>query len=333
MKKAFATLIPLCIIGFVGFWISTIILGTNPENSGKFSSSSQYDDKNGSGWSAGCAVKNSEYTATIAASENLELAISDVKATVVPFDGEDIEVYVKNASNRSVNVSLKRNSSKSTIIKIDASIRFGWFNLSFFDFNSDDRIVEIKVPKKTFERAKIDLGSGSAAISGINAAEYDIDMGSGNMEFSRDKSEKIRSFRLDMGSGTSVFSGIYAESYKINMGSGSCTISDLAGTGDIDMGSGSLELSFMDSPTGKFDMGSGHTTMIIPENSDTTFKFDIGSGGVNFNACGINESRRNHNDGDIVLGNGENTFDIDIGSGSVDVASSEKAPSIAEQVQ
>ena len=136
-----------------------------------------------------------------------------------------------------------------------------------------------------------------------------------------------------MGSGMSVFSGINAESYKINMGSGSCTISDLAGTGDIDIGSGSLELSFMDSPTGKFDMGSGHTTMIIPENSDTTFKFDIGSGGVNFNACGINESRRNHNDGDIVLGNGENTFDIDIGSGSVDVASSGKAPSIAEQVQ
>ena len=334
MKKAFATLIPLCIIGFVGFWISTAILGTAPVN--HFGSSSQYDDKNGSGWSTDYAVNNAEYNATIAANSNLALELADVKAVVKPTDADDIKVYVKNTSNRSVNVSLSRDSGNKTKISINTNIfgaGFFGINLNPFSFITDgsveNRYVQIEVPKKTFESAKITLGSGIAEMKGIIAEEYDIELGSGSLDFDCGMT-KSKKFTLDMGSGSGTFRGVTPEKYDINMGSGSCAISGLAGTGDIDMGSGSLELSFMDSPAGKFDMGSGHTTMIIPENSDTTFKFDIGSGSVNFNACGINENRRNHKDGDIALGNGENTFIIDLGSGSVDVASSGKA-SVAEQ--
>ncbi|HCF83553.1 MAG TPA: hypothetical protein DER68_06520 [Ruminococcaceae bacterium] len=334
MKHSFAILIPLCIIGFVGFWISTSILGTS--NAGVLGSGLLTDDSSEAAWSATNTVNNAEYNATIVANSNLTLELADVQAVVTPTDADDIKVYVKNTSKRSVNVSLSRDDGNKTKISINTNIfgtgLFG-INLNPFSFitdgSVDDRYVQIEIPKKTFESAKITLGSGKAIMKGIIAEEYDIDLGSGSLDFDCGLT-KCKDFRLDMGSGSGTFRGVTPEKYDINMGSGSCTISSLTGKGDIDMGSGSLELSFMDSPAGKFDMGSGHTTMIIPDNSNTTFKFDIGSGGVDFNACGINETRRNHKDDDIVLGNGENTFIIDIGSGSVDVASSGKA-SVAEQ--
>ena len=319
MKKAIATLIPLCIIGFVGFWISSSILGPSDAGQGLLGSSSRTDDKTEKTWSYSDTVKNAEYTAKIAANDNLTLEISDVSATIVPWDGEDIEIYVKNSSNRAVNVSLSRDSGTNTKIDIDTSF-FDWFHFNIFDWDNSKRIVEIKMPKKTFEKAKIDMGSGNASISGINAKDYDIDIGSGSLEFNSTLI-KSSSFRLDMGSGKSVFNGVNTENYKIDIGSGTCTINEISGTGDIDMGSGSLDITFMDSPAGKFDMGSGHATMNIHDNTNTTFKFTIGSGSVDFNACGKDEIISKHNHNDIVLGNGENTFKIGIGSGNVEVKS------------
>lgn len=335
MKKALATLLPLCIIGFVGFWISAAVLGTKDINSDNFGSESQFDNTAEKSWSANYTVKNSEYTAKIAANENLTLDISDVNATIMPWDGEDIEVYVKNTSKRAVNVSLKRDSGKNTKIDIDTSF-FGWFTFNIFDWDNSKRFVEIKLPKKTFEKAKIDMGSGNTSISGLNAKDYDIDIGSGSLEFNSTLI-KSNSFRLDMGSGNSVFKNIITDNYKINIGSGRCTINEISGTGDIDMGSGSLDITFMDSPAGKFDMGSGHTVMNIHDSADTTFKFSIGSGSVDFNACGKDERVTNHNCDDIILGNGENTFKIDVGSGNVEVksAGTQKfaSTSMAEQIQ
>lgn len=333
MKKALATLLPLCIIGFVGFWISTIVLGTKDISSNNLGSTSQFDNTSEKSWSADYSVKNAEYTAKITANDNLTLDISDVNATIVPWDGEDIEIYVKNTSNRAVNVSLNRDSGKNTKIDIDTSF-FGWFHFNIFDWDNSKRFVEIKMPKKTFEKAKIGMGSGSTSISGLYAKDYDIDMGSGSLEFN-DAFIKSNSFRLDMGSGKSVFNNIITDNYKINIGSGSCTISEISGTGDIDMGSGSLDITFMDSPAGKFDMGSGHAVMNIHDSADTTFKFSIGSGSVDFNACGKTEKVTNHNYDDIILGNGENTFKIDVGSGNVEVksAGSQKFASSSTTVQ
>ena len=335
MKKALATLIPLCVIGFVGFWISTIFLGTKDITLDNLGKVSQFDNTAEKNWSTSYTVKNTEYTAKITANENLTLDISDVSATIVPWDGEDIEIYVKNSSNRSVNVSLSRDNGRNTKIDIDTSFLY-LFHFNIFDWDNSNRIVEIKMPKKTFTKAKINMGSGNTTISGINAEDYDIEIGSGSLEFDSSLS-KSKSFRLDMGSGKSVFNGVNTENYKIDIGSGTCTIDEISGTGDIDMGSGLLDITFMDSPAGKFDMGSGHATMNIHDSINTTFKFTIGSGSVDFNACGKDKIISEHDCDDIVLGNGENTFKIGIGSGKVDVksAGTQKFASsnMAEQIQ
>ena len=131
MKKALATFIPLCIIGFVGFWISTMFLGTVTTT--EFGSFSAKDDgeKN---WSYSRTVKNETFTTEIAANPNIELNLADVNAIVEPYDGVNISVEVKNTSNSALKVGLERRGDDTTKISIknDSIFNFG-FGLFNFD--------------------------------------------------------------------------------------------------------------------------------------------------------------------------------------------------------
>lgn len=323
MKRAFATLIPLCIIGFVGFWISTLFLGTSSVTS--MDSISVIDDSNSvGGWSKSYTVKHEEFTAEIAANSNLSIELSDVSAVVEPSDNNKIGVYVRNTSSRAVNVALSRDQSTNTSIKISTGVSFGLFNINIPDIfglfggNLMERQVIIKVPRKTFDSLKISQGSGKATVSGINARENSIDLGSGELDFSRAMTGKTNSFNINMGSGKATFTGIQTSLYHINIGSGECKIANLTGSGVIEIGSGSVDISYDQSPTGKLDMGSGYAKISVPTSADTKFIFNIGSGSVE--VCANTQIQRYNKTGEYTMGSkGFYNFNINLGSGKIDI--------------
>lgn len=332
MKKAFATFLPLCIIGFLGFWISTIILGTVPVATMGYSAK----DDGGNNWSFSRTVKNETFTAEIAANPNIELNLSDVNAIVEPYDEVNISIEVKNTSNSALKVSLDRKGDDTTRISVgnDSIFNFG-FGLFKFDFfglfgeNSAQKEVVIKIPRCSFDSAKINQGSGKSNISGITALKNDIDIGSGEFTFSRDKSVVAEKFEIDMGSGKAVFIGMTTNEYDINIGSGSINISNLTGKGDIDMGSGNAYFSFDKSPSGNLDMGSGNMNFTIPHSANTKFNFDIGSGTVVVNDGTSEKKFGHHGEESYTFGTGSEKFDISLGSGKIGIGYEDFTPGVA----
>ena len=323
MKKALATFLPLCIIGFVGFWISTMFLGT--VNVTEIGSSSSKDD-GGNNWSYSRTVKSETFTAEIASNPDIELNIADVNAIVEPYDGVNILVEVKNTSNSALKVSLDRKGDKSTkiTIKNDTFFNFGFglfnFNVDWlFGGNASQKDVIIKVPRVSFDSAKISQGSGKSNISRITALKNDIDIGSGEFIFSRDKSVTAEEFEIDMGSGKADFSGMTTEKYDIDLGSGTITVSDLTGKGDIDIGSGNAYFNFLDTPKGRLDMGSGYVNFTVPHSANTKFNFSIGSGSIVVNNGTSEEKFGHHGDKSYTFGTGSEEFEINLGSGKVDI--------------
>lgn len=317
-KKQFTILIPLCIIGFVGFWISSLILGSVPiTNSDVYS----VKDIGGDSWSYTRSVKNESFTAEIAANPNIELNLADVNAVVESYSGVNITVKVTNTSNEAVKVSLVRKGDDFTSINIgnDSVFGFGLFNFNFGGGSVTKKQVHIQIPNGCYTGLKISQGSGISAISGINALENDIDIGSGEFSLARDKASPADSIKIDLGSGKANFSGMSTQKYDIDIGSGELNISGLTGTGDIDMGSGSARFSFDESPSGSLDMGSGYSIFSLPRDANTKFDFDIGSGMIVVND-GASENMFGHHGGKFyVFGNDSESFKINLGSGKIDI--------------
>lgn len=323
-KKLFAFFIPLCIVGFLGFWITTLFLGTKSITTTHFSGGK---DTGGDNWGYTHSLANEDCTVEMIANPEIELNLSDVKATIMPYDGTNIMVEARNTSQSKLKVDLERSGDDYSRINISTystfDFGFGLFKFNLFDGIGDSiskRIVTIKVPSDyIYEKLTINQGSGETTVSGINALENDIDIGSGKITFEKSSSVMSEKFTIDIGSGDASFKGVTTKEYDINIGSGKLNIDNLTGDGNIEMGSGSADIRFDDSPSGSLDMGSGHMRMTIPKETNTTFKFDIGSGSVEIEN-GDHVERYGHlKDGDVVLGNGEFKYDIDLGSGRIEI--------------
>lgn len=324
-KKLFAFFIPLCIIGFLGFWISTMFLGTHNTLTSHVSGGKDIGE---SYWSFSHTLANEDFSVEMLANPEIELNLSDVSATIVPYNGTNIMVEARNTSHSKLKISLERNGDDSSRINIGTDslfdFGFGLFKFHLFDGIGDNiskRKVTIKVPSNfIYEKLTINQSSGETKVTGINALENDIDIGSGKMTFEKNSSVMSDMFRFDIGSGEATFKGVTTKEYKIDIGSGTLDIKNLTGDGKIDMGSGSALINFEDSPSGRLDMGSGYIKMTIPRETNTTFNFDIGSGSIEIEN-GDHTERYGHLDNrDVVLGNGDFNFDIELGSGKIDIA-------------
>ena len=324
-KKLFAFFIPLCIIGFLGFWISTMFLGSQNVT---ISLTSGVKDTDQTSWYYSKSLANESFTAEMLANHKIELNFSNVYATVEPYDGTNIMVEAMNTSHTKLSVKLERAGEEYSRINIgtDSLLDFGFglFKFNLFDGLGDNiskRIVTVKIPRDyTYEKLTITQGSGETKITGINALENDIDIGSGKFTFEKNSSVMSDRFKIDLGSGDATFKDIYTKEYEINLGSGKLNVENLTGKGDIEMGSGSAYIKFADSPNGSLDMGSGYMKMTIPDETNTTFDFDIGSGTVEIDNGEFTARYGHLKDGVVVLGNGDFKYDAELGSGKIDIA-------------
>lgn len=335
MKKLFFSAIPICLVSFILFGISTAILGTKSRS---YADNSAYvvPDDGGSNTSyIDETTERGEWTLNAAVRPAVTLRTSGVNAYVIQSGDDDIHMRVASNNGSYVHVNAYTYGDMLHIevcppnVIFDGTIDFGkifWMDDIFH--GSPDTEVIIAFPKLIYEALYIEHGSGTLMVDGFNSKYNDFDIGSGKFEFSKSEQFTADMFKVNVGSGSAVISNMQTERYDIDLGSGKYNFNGLSGYGEINMGSGNGSISYsrfaVDQDDGENNLliGSGSLNLYFPDNEGCMLVTDIGSGSINLNAYGV-EKKLTHSsdDEEIMLGESENSifYYIDMGSGKVNI--------------
>ncbi len=192
MKKLFFSAIPICLVSFILFGISTAILGTKSRS---YADNSAYvvPDDGGSNTSyIDETTERGEWTLNAAVRPAVTLHTSGVNAYVIQSGDDDIHMRVASNNGSYVHVNAYTYGDMLHIevcppnVIFDGTIDFGkifWMDDIFH--GSPDTEVIIAFPKLIYEALYIEHGSGTLMVDGFNSKYNDFDIGSGKFEFSK----------------------------------------------------------------------------------------------------------------------------------------------------
>lgn len=328
MKKLFFSAIPICLVSFILFGISTAILGTKPPRNTSYTDAVQVYE--GSEWYIDEVVSDVNEWTLSNETAYVELHTSGVNAYVVQSEDDEIHIRVATGGTR-VSVQASCENDELTLkvsppnVIFDSFADFGkilWEN-DIFNTNSNVEAV-IAFPKVIYDRLDVKHGSGTLMIDGFNACSNKFEIGSGKFEFSKSDQYRASSIELDLGSGSAVLNNAQADSYDIDIGSGHFDINGLSGVGHINMGSGSGSIAYAEIPSDDYgertvDIGSGTMNLFFPDDRGFELYPSIGSGSISIDAYGIQKKLTSHSES-ITLGNEASSFYyMEMGSGKVKI--------------
>lgn len=339
MKKILGFLIPVCILSFIGFWVSSAILGTTGENNS--STDGFVSEIVGGTLLFGETVDSGTHEWEIEDNEfnSIRVLCGSGKTVIQEGSGNTILIKAQVPNGRSAYIGANGNYDER-----EATIEISPKFVSPADFfkgignlilSRDDTIfsesvnVTISLPPRIYSKLDLELGSGKLYADNITAQDYVIDIGSGVFEMQRNDSFQCRTFSFNLGSGKAMINNLHSAKNEINIGSGRFELTGISGNSDIKMGSGSGDIVFAGN-FGEADiiMGSGSLGLYL-ENSGAKIKSEITSGSVKVNACGVTAKLNDDDDeGKVVLGKGEADIDIKLGSGSVKILGADEAPNL-----
>lgn len=334
MKKLFFSAIPICLVSFILFGISTAILGTKSRS---YADNSTYvvPDDGGSNTYIDETTVHGEWTLNAAVRPAVTLHTSGVNAYVIQSGDDDIHMRVASNNGSSVHVNAHTDGDMLNIevrppnVIFDGAIDFGkifWMDDIFH--GSPDTEVIIAFPKLIYEALYVEHGSGTLMIDGFNSNYNNFDIGSGKFEFSKSEQFTADMFDVNVGSGNAVINNMQTKHYNIDLGSGHYDFNGLSGFGDINMGSGNGSIAYsrfaVDQDDGENNLliGSGSLNLYFPDDEGFMLVTDIGSGSISLNAYGVEKKFTHSSDDDeIMLGESENSifYYIDMGSGKVNI--------------
>lgn len=328
MKKLFFSAIPICLVSFILFGISTAILGTKPTYAGNVSTS--VDTVREASIIDDVIVESPlEYTLTEVRPQ-IELHTSGVNAYVVQSEDENIHLRVAPGGTK-ISVQATAHNDRMTIKICPPNVTFeDWsdfgniiWSSDIFNLNSNVEAV-IAFPKLIYDNLDVKHGSGTLMIDGLYATYNDFDIGSGKFEYSKSDQFTANQISLDIGSGNVVLNNAQTSYYNIDIGSGNLNINGLSGYGTIDMGSGNTAIAYskLGSDDGErtLEMGSGNMTLYFPDDGGCELYPSVGSGNIRVSAYGIDKKLTLESDDECVtLGTGGAPYSIDMGSGNVKI--------------
>lgn len=336
MKKLFFSAIPICLVSFILFGITTAVMGTKPRNNYYTNSAYLIDGSSYNQYIDETVTSVGEWTLTDAVRSSVSLHTSGINAYVVQSSDDDIHIRVASSNNSSIHVDAHTDGDTLDIevcppnIIFDGTIDFGkifWLDDIFHD--SPGTEVIIAFPKLIYDDLNIEHGSGTLMVDGFNAKRNDFDIGSGKFEFSKSEQFTADMFNVNVGSGTSVISNMQTKRYKIDLGSGHYDFNGLSGYGEIDMGSGSGSIAYSRFMGSEHDdcgdvchlnIGSGSLDLYFPDDEGCYLYTDIGSGIINVNAYGVEKKFTHSSADELSLGDvNDRCYYIDMGSGKVNV--------------
>lgn len=279
----------------------------------------------------------------------IKIGSSSIKTLVEPADGDKITLSVSTDS-RKVHVSVSESENSEEIaISVGYSSMFSFFGafwsdseaviglpkevydkletdtgsgtMTIKDISAKENEFDVSSGKLEFtqkadftaERIDLDMGSGSANISG-NANTYIIEISSGSANVNGSAND----LNIDIGSGSLTMDTAKTEKFNIGMSSGKFEINGLSGSGEIDVASGKGTAHFTNAAEidgSEFDISSGSLTVYLPADTNAEINGDVSSGSIVVDCCGVDEKIRD--DDRVILGNGGAKISADVSSGKI----------------
>ncbi|MGN0683208.1 MAG: DUF4097 family beta strand repeat-containing protein [Oscillospiraceae bacterium] len=344
MKKILCFLIPVCILSFIGFWVSSAILGTTGESN---SSTDRFvSEIVGGTLLFGETVDSGTHEWEIEDNEfnSIKVLCGSGKTVIQEGSGNTILIKAQVPNGRSAYIAANGNYDDREVT-IEISPKFvspsdffkGIGNLIFSKDDaifSDSVSVTITLPPRIYSKLDLKLGSGKLYVDNITAQDNIIEIGSGAFEMQRKDSFISRKFSVTLGSGRAMINNMLASSTEIIIGSGRFEFTGVSGNSEIEMGSGSGDIVF----AGNFgeadiDMGSGSLGLYVEKNG-AVINANIASGSVKVDACGVDiKCSNNDDDSQIILGkavfsSSTTKINLSLGSGSVKILDADEAPNL-----
>lgn len=207
--------------------------------------------------------------------------------------------------------------------------------------------ITVNVPAQCFTKLKVNTTSGGADISGVTAADFElntasgsinvnayfdnikIQSASGSINLNNPETKTAKSLTVCTVSGNAEIGNYKAEEFNIHSVSGRTSYENAIGAGKIAVTSGNVDVKFSEWNSDlKVSAISGNINVILPENSGMDVKFDGVSGMLRTDIGTAKGSFMNLGRGTSGQMGGENMHKVEISltSGTVTVAQGD-APS------
>lgn len=244
---------------------------------------------------------------TVSESENSEeIAISICKTSFFGFSfGPDCAAVI--GLPKTIYDSLEAGIGSGTMTIKDISAKKNEFDVS------SGKLEFTQKADFTAERIDLDMGSGSANISG-NANTYIIEISSGSANVNGSAND----LNIDIGSGSLTMDTAKTEKFNMGMSSGKFEINGLSGSGEIDVASGKGTAYFTDTTYiggSEFDISSGSLTVYLPADTNAKINGDVSSGSIVVDCCGVD--KKISDEETVVLGSGGAEISADVSSGKI----------------
>lgn len=244
---------------------------------------------------------------TVSESENSEeIAISICKTSFFGFSfGPDCAAVI--GLPKTIYDSLEAGIGSGTMTIKDISAKKNEFDVS------SGKLEFTQKADFTAERIDLDMGSGSANISG-NANTYVIEISSGSANVNGSAND----LNIDIGSGSLTMDTAKTEKFNIGMSSGKFEINGLSGSGEIDVASGKGTAHFTNAAEidgSEFDISSGSLTVYLPADTNAEINGDVSSGSIVVDCCGVD--KKISDEETVVLGSGGAKISADVSSGKI----------------
>ncbi|MCH5204851.1 MAG: DUF4097 family beta strand repeat protein [Oscillospiraceae bacterium] len=316
----FSVLIPVCVLSFIIGGVFHIVLGEKNYSYGGYHDGEYVVSDNTT--YANHDIKG-EFEQMLPAKSGLTFMLSGVDADIMISDCDEICVTVKNGNTeRDVKVALSTMGDTSIIEIHPTNITFNltgglinWLDDIFG--NAPKCSVTVKVPQGIYQNLTVKQGSGKVSINNIIANYNDIDIGSGSFYYVKTSVKVANEFDVSLGSGKAVLENANADRYRFNIGSGYFSAKGLTGTGNVNIGSGNVTLSYQSFSNLYLKKGSGTLNMLVPPSTSFKTTASIGSGWITLDTDNADQSI--NKSGEYYIGSEEtgNIFDVNNGSGNI----------------
>jgi lia operon protein LiaG len=193
---------------------------------------------------------------------------------------------------------------------------FGWF------FFHNKATLNIYIPEDYDRNMDIDLGSGNLEFSGDSKSEpmklrkLSLDLGSGNVKL---KNLEVKNFEYDGSSGDAEIHSMAVQSGSIDISSGSLVVKGYTGGLEADVSSGHLEAQ-LDELINSIDIevSSGEVDLDLPDNAGFTLNGKAGSGDISCNFP-LKDQETDKNKIKGTHGSGEHKIDLNVSSGNINL--------------
>lgn len=326
IKKLLSILIPVCVCSFITAVILQRILviesTEDPINSSVEINSMVEEVQQSYTISASDGSRNIEMEAL----DSIRFKLSGVKAYISSSLSDDIVINVKNENqSRTVEVRLSTDMDTSVVEIHPSDITFNPVNgslTSWLDdvFTAPKCTVMISVPTRLYHTLEIMQGSGIVNVLSVTAKYNDIMVGTGDFSFIKDPATTADEIDVKVGSGTAVVRNAYTNQYSLGVGTGKLDISELAGTGSLQMSDGSARLDFSNFSGIVMNKTGGSADIILPALTQSRVITQITSGVIDIDTDYTDMVITQSGD-DYCIGSGdtENFIRIDNTDGTVKI--------------